>query len=1074
MTTTPTSPSYLGGRYRKVAELGDGQQRYAQVFKALDSQEGDAPVAVKVLLLDDGDQDITWSMFQKELGALDGFSHPAVVELRGSYHDTELRQAGIVLELVEGGLTLEHHIAEAAQNHTRRKPLSWRVVQLLRVLDALNRVHQRRILHRDVKLRNVLYDERNEVIKLADFGVARLITQFGQGLRTLDDHFSLPYAAPEQRGFEMLTEATDLYAFGIVAAALLSYELPGKEFRRDDLEAFLEPLRREVPNEASYAKFLGVWDRLLARRPEERPHVSEVEQALKALLDEVLERPETFVRLESSQRAYVERNFGGVADFLEKLNDGLRARGEQSDGARTLTVWLYGKEVWLRTREDGDCLVVERAGRMQGGKLLDDREKAFPMPYRVRFSSTGDAYELRNAVFDRMLIELERETDRQNRISFLKLPIEMLKLQEGRLKDLWMECRWIRGHRSGGSEIRAAGGNFAVAPGDRATFYIQGASPEAPVDGHVPLGDDTEAVLTSFAELLEEGASVLQGNSIIGQVAGISPERHEIAIQFSKGLRLPTGDQLLLCRNVAAESSLHRQLDAIDAFIEGESDNARLPELLLLPHNNRVRDAMPPPLLQPELRPPHQVRRLVNHSLGARDFYAVQGPPGTGKTTTITEVVMQILTTQPDARILLTAQNNDAVDNALKTIKEVAGRLGKPLRLLREVSELRGQRNPLSFLETFHSWVEVTSNNSRVEAAGDIALSAPLTATQEAGVRATLANWQDQLGKANDVRLDFLLNIQVFGVTCLRLPALYRRYPHLQDMSFDWVIVDEAARAHHSELLVALVRGQRFVLVGDQKQLPPHVHRADLDTLLDQGYSEDEIRRSLFEQLFNSLPSNNRARLDLQFRMHESIARLVSTLYYEPDGVNLHTDVPAAEVLLPFPAFDRPNRTFWIDVDGQEQRQPPSTSAKNFREARAIRQLLDVFEKQAQEHHDDDHFHWPFKVAVITPYVLQKDLLLQHITPDAKEHWRHLDIEIDTVDAFQGKQADLVLFSVVSTEGNRNEFVGDPHRLNVAFSRARRLLLIVGQKERAQRDPELKRAFDSVPTRNVVAWGGAS
>lgn len=1072
MTTTPTTPTYLGGRYRKLAELGDGQQRYAQVFKALDSQEGDTPVAVKVLFLDDPDPAITWSMFQKEIGALDGFSHPAVVEMLGSYHDTERKQAGIVLELVEGGLTLEHHVIEAEQNSARRKPLSWRVVQLLRILDALNSVHQRRILHRDIKLRNVLYDERGDVIKLADFGVARLITQYGQGLRTLDDHFSLPYAAPEQRELEMLTEATDLYAFAIVAAALLTYQLPSKEFRRADLEAFLMPLRIEVPNEAGFAQFLTVWDRLLARRPEDRPHVSEVEQALKALLDEVLERPDTFIKLESGQRAYIERSFG-VASFLDKLNDGLRARGEQIDGSRALTVWLYGKEVWVRTREEGDCLVVERAGRIQGGKLLDDREKAFPMPFRARFSQSGDAYELRNAVFDRMLVELARETDRLNRIAYLKLPAEMLKLQAARLKDLWMECRWDRGQRSGGNSIKVAGGGFAVAPGDRATFRIHGASPEAPVDGQVPLGEDTEVVLSMFAEMLEEGSSVLFGDTIIGQVAGISPERYEIAVQFSKGLKVPDGSLVLLCRNVAAESSLRRQQDAVDAFIEGESDNPRLPELLLLPHNNRVRDALPPALLQSGLRPPHQVSRLVNHSIAARDFYAVQGPPGTGKTTTITEVVLQILEAQPDARILLTAQNNDAVDNALEKIKKVAGQLGKPLRLLREVSELRGRRNPLGFLETFQSWVEVTGTNCRV-AAEDLALTPALTEEQEAGVRATLANWQDQLGKANDVRLDFLLNVQVFGVTCLRLPALYRRYPHLQDMSFDWVIVDEAARAHHSELLVALVRGQRFVLVGDQKQLPPHVHRDDLEVLLGQGYSEDTIRRSLFEELFNTLPSNNRARLDLQFRMHESIARMVSSLYYEPDGVTLHTDVPAAEVALPFAAFDRPNRTFWIDVDGQEQRQPPSTSARNFREVRAIRQLLDRFETEAQAHHDDARFTWPFKVAIITPYVLQKDFLLQNITPEAKEHWRHLDIEIDTVDAFQGKQADVVLFSVVSTLGNRNEFVGDPHRLNVAFSRARRLLLIVGQKERAQRDPELKRAFDAVPKSNVVTWGGAS
>ncbi|MBB5234122.1 serine/threonine-protein kinase [Deinococcus budaensis] len=1073
MTTSPSTPTYLGGRYRKVSELGDGQQRYAQVFKALDLQEGDAPVAVKVLALDGPDPSITWSMFQKELTALDGFTHPAVVALLGSYHDTERGQAGIILELVEGGLTLENHVQEAGRDLSRRKPLSWRVVQLLRILDALTSVHQRRVLHRDVKLRNVLYDERNAVLKLADFGVARLITQYGEGLRTLDDHFSLPYAAPEQRDFEMLTEATDLYAFGLVAAALLTYQLPDRDFSRRDLDSFLEPLRQQGPTEAGYAQFLAVWDRLLSRRPEERPHVSEVEQALKSLLDEVLERPETQVRLEGESRKYIERTFG-VPEFLEKLNDGLRARGEQVDGDRALTVWLYGREVWLRTREDGDRLVVERAGRLHGGKLLDDRERAFPMPFRVRFSASGDAYELRNAVFDRMLVELERETDRQNRIAHLQLAADMLELKEGRLKDLWMECQWDKGSRSGGGAIKPAGGMFVVAPGDRATLRIHAASGQPPVAGCVPLGEDTEATLATFVETLEEEPSALYEDNVIGQVVGISAEQHEVTVQFSRAVQLPQDHLVLLCRNVAAERALRRQQDALEAFVEGATTNPRLPELLLKPRNNRVRDALPPPLLQPGLRPPQQVGRLVAHALSARDFYAVQGPPGTGKTTTITEVVLQILEAQPDARILLTSQNNDAVDNALEKTQEIAGDLGKPLRLLREVSEFRGRRNPLGFDETFRSWVRVTRDNSREATRGELGLLTPMAAEQEAGVRATLAHWQDQLDKANDVRQDFLLNVQVFGVTCLRLPALYRRYPHLQDLNFDWVIVDEAARAHHSELLVALVRGRRFVLVGDQRQLPPHVHREDLGDLLDKGYTEEEVRRSLFEELFDALPTNNRARLDLQFRMHSSIARLVSSLYYEPDGVTLLSDVPEAGVALPFPAFDKPNRTFWIDVDGQEQRQPPSTSAKNFREARTIRQLLDLFEKQAQEHHADPRFTWPFKVAVITPYVLQKELLDQHITPKAKEHWQHLDIQIDTVDAFQGKQADVVFFSVVSTEGYRNEFVGDPHRLNVAFSRARRLLLIVGQKARALRDPELARALQAVPASNHVPPGGAS
>ena len=108
-----------------------------------------------------------------------------------------------------------------------------------------------------------------------------------------------------------------------------------------------------------------------------------------------------------------------------------------------------------------------------------------------------------------------------------------------------------------------------------------------------------------------------------------------------------------------------------------------------------------------------------------------------------------------------------------------------------------------------------------------------------------------------------------------------------------------------------------------------------------------------------------------------------------------------------------------------------------------------------------------YSVGVIAAYADQRKKLKKQIRPDDTEKWTQLTIKVDTVDAFQGKQEDLIIYSMVRANTSKLKFIADPQRLNVAFSRAKRLLVIVGQQKSAQQEVGLKRVIDAEQLRTI-------
>ncbi|GEM50162.1 AAA domain-containing protein [Deinococcus cellulosilyticus] len=1076
MSSTPDSPpigEIYGNRYQTTHLINSG--KYSVVLKATDTLTENA-YAIKLLPLHGPDEGLVRIMFNKERSALENFRHPAVVELQEAflYHDDHFQTetACLVLELCGDGSTLEQHIEDAKARPHRRRPLEWRVKQLLQLLDGIREVHNLRILHRDIKLKNILMDHHRGTLKLSDFGVARLTQQFGtRQMMTLrgQDHFSLPHAAPEVRNYQAQGEGTDWYSFALVAAELLTYQVAREDFTPDDFSAFLEPLSQEV-GDAGFAGLYQVLYHMLSQPLNARPEAGELEDALKGLLDANLMRQDTHVFFSSRIISRIAANLNlSLPEFLAKLNDGLRVDIAFQDDQRQMQVDLYGREVHARANQAGDNLEVIRCDLMGDPKKLQKRREAFPVAYRIVHHATRDAADFLNEVFDLLQDKKVRLTAENRRKAYLELSERLLDLQQQRNGQLWVDLLPIQ-VTGGRGAIEQITPEMHLDGSNHVTFQITAATNIEPQDlklGFEPM-ENLGSTLKVWTELLGGDIDIelkkAKGKQMFGTIVGISEEDQTFTVRIVGNHKLKTEEPITcFAFNRLVMRAIERQKMAIQAFISGQTANPRLPQLILDPNTNRCFPERQLSLIQQHLLPRNEVEHLVKSTLGARDFYLIQGPPGAGKTTTIKEVVGQILDREPAARILITSQNNDAVNKAVRELQDLASDPNRPRawRFLREVSRSRAAENDLSFEATFEVWSQTTLQNSQA-VLPELETLVDSTTVNLSGLQETLKYWHEELHVAPTLKQDYLANIQIFGVTCLLLPVLFHKYSHLQDMHFDWVIVDESARAHHSELLVALVKGERFVLVGDQKQLPPHIEQEDRDKLLEH-YTEQQVKTSMFQQLFDQLPASNRTRLSMQFRMHPSIAEFVSKLYYEQDGLMLSSGANTSAGRVPIAALNRDSRVFWFDVKGAEQTGKDGKSKLNHQEIHKLSSLL-VRLNQACETTGE-----VLDVAIITPYAAQKEHLLQRIAPNRPQAWKHLRIKIDTVDAFQGDQADIVFISTVITAGRgAQRWVGDPQRLNVAFSRAKRAVFIFGDLDRAAQDPELKRAIELIPQANRI------
>ena len=302
--------------------------------------------------------------------------------------------------------------------------------------------------------------------------------------------------------------------------------------------------------------------------------------------------------------------------------------------------------------------------------------------------------------------------------------------------------------------------------------------------------------------------------------------------------------------------------------------------------------------------------------------------------------------------------------------------------------------------------------------------------------------WQKRVTQGDGLLQESIADSTIVGATCLGIASLSSNI----EFEFDWVIVDEAGKATPPEILVPICLGRKIVLVGDHKQLPPVVDETLLK-LQDKermNISKEDLELSLFEYLERNLSDDCKSILDEQYRMNPVIGDLISKLFYES---KLVSKTSREEKTIPLKMYES-KPLVWLSTatrfDRKEER--ISDSYRNTCEAKLIFEQLLEIDKELSE------LKLKKETSIIAGYRGQKDELTRLYESSYKAKFHNMSIEINTVDAFQGRETDIVFYSIVrSNDNGKLGFLKDLRRLNVAFSRARELLVVVGDHQCVQR-----------------------
>jgi len=451
----------------------------------------------------------------------------------------------------------------------------------------------------------------------------------------------------------------------------------------------------------------------------------------------------------------------------------------------------------------------------------------------------------------------------------------------------------------------------------------------------------------------------------------------------------------------------------------------------------------------------------VENALAAEDIYLIQGPPGTGKTVTAVELIAKAV--EQGAKVLAAADSNTAVDNLLELLaaKDLnVIRIGHPIRVNRKLREhtldeivLEHQdyleaeklRDELSdLINKQESYIYPGGKYRRGLSDQEIKNYAEKDLEHHVrGIRPEvideMASWlelQEEIDKyfkeierlENKAVEELLDQADVICTTNITAGSEL-----LENREFDLSVIDEATQATQPAALIPYLKAKKTILIGDHKQLPP--------TVVNQEAAEKGLRISLFEKLIENYQEKLSSLLKTQYRMNREIMGFSSIYFYNNSliaadsvaeqkisdlGVKITDEDCFTDKSLKseYPMVFLDTR----EMNSEERSFAGSNSYDNPVEAEIVLDILDRALKSSLS--EDD-------IAVIAAYKDQVDLINQHN--------KFKDVEIDTVDAFQGREKEMIIFSAVrSNQENNIGFLRDLRRLNVALTRAKKKLVFIG------------------------------
>ena len=462
-------------------------------------------------------------------------------------------------------------------------------------------------------------------------------------------------------------------------------------------------------------------------------------------------------------------------------------------------------------------------------------------------------------------------------------------------------------------------------------------------------------------------------------------------------------------------------------------------------------------------------KSAIENALSCENFYLIHGPFGTGKTRTLVELISQ--ETRQNHKVLATAESNAAVDNILERLMEnkklKLTRLGHPQRVSKHNitqtlaykvenhklnKKIRKIRNKIdNLIEKRSSYTKPTPQYRRGYGDYDILYNA----SKGKGGRGispdkmkSMAQWIEYNQQIDELHDDIkrvenkMIRDIIESSDVILSTNSSAALESISRTKFDVAIIDEASQATIPSVLIPIAKAHRFILAGDHKQLPPTI-------ISDKA---QKLEKTLFEELIKIYPFKSQI-LDVQYRMNSLLMKFPNAEFYNN---NLKSDASVDDITIndilttgkheePMLFVDTSN----VDRDG-ERHLKDSKSIVNEIEAEVAVKLANDYLKAGLT--EDD-------IGIISPYADQVKII-QDKTP----------VEVKTVDGFQGREKEIIIISTVrSNEDGNIGFLRDLRRLNVAITRAKRKLIIIGNITTLETNQTYARLIEFARKNNVLA-----
>ena len=554
--------------------------------------------------------------------------------------------------------------------------------------------------------------------------------------------------------------------------------------------------------------------------------------------------------------------------------------------------------------------------------------------------------------------------------------------------------------------------------------------------------------------------------SFTGTVSYVDGDRMVINVPDSVSLldlqtEEPIGVQLSF-----DETSYKLMFEALDRTMKAKNNRLAYLRDLFYSHQKAGRFSFEP-MKFPWLNPTQE--RAVNEVLWAKDVAIVHGPPGTGKTTTLVEAINETL--MRESQVLVCAQSNMAVDWISEKLVDRGInvlRIGNPTRVNDKMLGFTYERR----FESHPDYPQLWAIRKAIR---------ELRSNRKKGSE-SFHQKMDRL-RSRAAEIEIRINAELFGeariIACTLVGSAHRL---LEGMKFGTLFIDEAAQALEAACWIPMRRASRVILAGDHCQLPPTVKSI---AALRAG-----LGKTLMERIAENKPEVVTL-LKIQYRMNEDIMRFSSDWFYGGQ-VESAPQIKYRSIL----DYDHP--ISWIDTSNEENRitiegeDAPEDSASNSSPASAANQnsdlnfkeqfvgesfgrinkaeaeltlltLAEYFTKIGKQRVLGDSID----VGIISPYRAQVQYLKKLIKKyEFFKPYRRL-ISVNTVDGFQGQERDVILISLVrSNDEGQIGFLKDLRRMNVAMTRARMKLIILGNKDTMTKHPFYKKLWEYVEAIN--------